>query len=443
MVQPRALRPLDEPRGRPLGRRGPRRAGRLERCAARDAPQHPPPSIAAPNIPSSTLAALIVLGRRSRCAAALGLAYDFADLADGAYHEVVISYDPNSFDREDKAAAAADDYGGAAKADDDDQKAGDAAVAVDARTGSALLRSLSVTPGLASMLTSAQRGNMRYVGSLAVRLDGAEVLRIPLNLEDVIRLDKGRAYVGFTGATGAAYQEHSVVAWQFNESRTGVLVHPANEHCRVRVPSLWQSVSHKAAPLLPGARALACTPYVLPATVPDGAMRCAEVDASASGVVLCRGHDPAEVVQPWRSYNRASLPDIVATVGVHFRHAFAPDALIDPQSEGRLGVAPRESTAPLVYSVAHSMEWLEFDAPARRLHGTPPRPGTWNVTVTATDPGLAVGDVWHGKARAYLETPLTAVDSFLLHVREVPADASEDYWEADSVARNPQAAGLA
>ena len=174
-----------------------------------------------------------------------------------------------------------------------------------------------------------------------------------------------------------------------------------------------------------------------------GAMRCAEVDASASGVVLCRGHDPAEVVQPWRSYNRASLPDIVATVGVHFRHAFAPDALIDPQSEGRLGVAPRESTAPLVYSVAHSMEWLEFDAPARRLHGTPPRPGTWNVTVTATDPGLAVGDVWHGKARAYLETPLTAVDSFLLHVREVPADASEDYWEADSVARNPQAAGLA
>ena len=36
--------------------------------------------------------------------------------------------------------------------------------------------------------------------------------------------------------SGSSYQEHSIVNWRFNESRSGSLHEPANLHCRQRVP---------------------------------------------------------------------------------------------------------------------------------------------------------------------------------------------------------------
>ena len=105
-------------------------------------------------------------GATSDAKLALGLAYDIPDLADGAYHKVMIEYSP------------------------------DLDVPIESQ----------IAPGVAARLTSASHGNMRYMGVLRVHLDGKVVITVPLNLEDAIHLDEGRAYVGFTGATGTAYQ---------------------------------------------------------------------------------------------------------------------------------------------------------------------------------------------------------------------------------------------
>ena len=115
---------------------------------------------------------------------------------------------------------------------------------------------------------------------------------MPLNLEDTIRLDNGTAYVGFTGATGYAYQEHSVVAWRFNGSHGGdedATRPPPNEHCRQRVPSLWQVDGWDGAPVLPANQALGCTTELIDPMTPPGAMhsvRCAE--DSQTGLIVCR-----------------------------------------------------------------------------------------------------------------------------------------------------------
>ena len=47
---------------------------------------------------------------------------------------------------------------------------------------------------------------------------GAQVLRVPLDLGGLLRLQQGRAWVGFTGATGAAYQEHTIAHWLWEDA---------------------------------------------------------------------------------------------------------------------------------------------------------------------------------------------------------------------------------
>jgi hypothetical protein len=79
-------------------------------------------------------------GAPARATQALGLAYDMPDLNDGKYHEVLIEYSPH-FD------------------------SADAANPLEIAT-------LSRMPAVASRLTSAQRGNLRYLGMLSVHLDG-------------------------------------------------------------------------------------------------------------------------------------------------------------------------------------------------------------------------------------------------------------------------------
>ena len=44
----------------------------------------------------------------------------------------------------------------------------------------------------------------------------------PLDLGSLLKLHHGRAWVGFTAATGAAtWQVHDVLAWQWQSSRAG------------------------------------------------------------------------------------------------------------------------------------------------------------------------------------------------------------------------------
>ena len=60
------------------------------------------------------------------------------------------------------------------------------------------------------------------LGVIRVYLFGAAtpLLTVPCNLENTLRLDQGRAWVGFTASTGSsAWQGHEVLAWEFTQER--------------------------------------------------------------------------------------------------------------------------------------------------------------------------------------------------------------------------------
>ena len=52
-------------------------------------------------------------------------------------------------------------------------------------------------------------------GTLTVYLDNLQVLTAPVYLEEMLELSEGAAYVGFTAATGAEYQNHDILSWSF------------------------------------------------------------------------------------------------------------------------------------------------------------------------------------------------------------------------------------
>ena len=57
-------------------------------------------------------------------------------------------------------------------------------------------------------------GDAHGLGELRVIIDGKQVLMLPINVGDLLKLDEGRAWVGFTGATGATYQECRSVSFE-------------------------------------------------------------------------------------------------------------------------------------------------------------------------------------------------------------------------------------
>jgi hypothetical protein len=61
--------------------------------------------------------------------------------------------------------------------------------------------------------------SIEYInGALRIYLDGCQglLLALPFDFERRIALDKGRAWVGFTAATGSAWERHAIRSWQFN-----------------------------------------------------------------------------------------------------------------------------------------------------------------------------------------------------------------------------------
>ena len=72
-------------------------------------------------------------------------------------------------------------------------------------------------PLLAQFLLDAGAG--RRVGTLAVYYDNASLplIAMPLNLNAVLQLPENAATLGFTAATGAAWQIHDVLEWRFCE----------------------------------------------------------------------------------------------------------------------------------------------------------------------------------------------------------------------------------
>lgn len=54
------------------------------------------------------------------------------------------------------------------------------------------------------------------------------ILTTPVSIEDSLQLQEGKAWVGFTGATGAAYQNHYIISWTFTPLNAPVGIHTRN-----------------------------------------------------------------------------------------------------------------------------------------------------------------------------------------------------------------------
>lgn len=71
------------------------------------------------------------------------------------------------------------------------------------------------------------------VGLLSVFLDDMDtpVLSVPLRLESSLELHHGRAWVGFTAATGErTWQTHDILRWSFSSLRRNIV---ASEHVAI------------------------------------------------------------------------------------------------------------------------------------------------------------------------------------------------------------------
>ena len=120
---------------------------------------------------------------------ALGVSVNIPDLADGRSHVASISYSPPSLTQS------------------------------TLEPGRVRLAELSAA--LRPELSGGEGGG-ESPGVIRVHVDGRMVLELPLVLEEALELDEGRAYVGFTAATGEAYQEHLVTQWRWqSESESG------------------------------------------------------------------------------------------------------------------------------------------------------------------------------------------------------------------------------
>jgi len=73
--------------------------------------------------------------------------------------------------------------------------------------------------GCASNITNLSDGNVHTAtigylnNALSIALDGTTVLSEPLNLADYVTLNNGQAWVGFTSATGGAWENHDILSW--------------------------------------------------------------------------------------------------------------------------------------------------------------------------------------------------------------------------------------
>jgi len=50
---------------------------------------------------------------------------------------------------------------------------------------------------------------------MTVSLDGTRLMALGISLENYLRLDRGKAWVGFVGGTGGAWESHEILDWNF------------------------------------------------------------------------------------------------------------------------------------------------------------------------------------------------------------------------------------
>jgi len=75
--------------------------------------------------------------------------------------------------------------------------------------------------GLAADIPDLSDGKMHVAtitytpGVMTVTVDNAPPLVAPIDLPSTLNLDNGRAWVGFTSATGRAWEQHDILSWTF------------------------------------------------------------------------------------------------------------------------------------------------------------------------------------------------------------------------------------
>ena len=50
---------------------------------------------------------------------------------------------------------------------------------------------------------------------MSVDVDGTRFMNLGITLDGFLRLDHGKAWVGFTAGTGAAWESHEILDWNF------------------------------------------------------------------------------------------------------------------------------------------------------------------------------------------------------------------------------------
>jgi len=71
-------------------------------------------------------------------------------------------------------------------------------------------------------------------GNLRIFLDDLEnpLMTVVINLAEVMDLDHGRAWVGFTAASGADWQNHDLISWDFSSP-----ARPTSNEARISTPT--------------------------------------------------------------------------------------------------------------------------------------------------------------------------------------------------------------
>jgi hypothetical protein len=83
------------------------------------------------------------------------------------------------------------------------------------------LSSCSLSPATTAPITladgSAHTAVIEYLpGTLTLSLDGTQVLSVPVNLSSTLNLNGGKAWVGFTAATGGSTSTQDILSWSYS-----------------------------------------------------------------------------------------------------------------------------------------------------------------------------------------------------------------------------------
>lgn len=54
-------------------------------------------------------------------------------------------------------------------------------------------------------------------GTMWISMDNEQVLTVPVDLDQLLRLDSGKAWIGLSSATGGGYANHDVLSWSYRE----------------------------------------------------------------------------------------------------------------------------------------------------------------------------------------------------------------------------------